>query len=116
MAAMLDRGRHQSRHREKISKIWSGNAEMLQRFPALLPYVHLRSSLAEESYNEKLPVKLRAAKRKLHGPWTDGYALDVHTVSSTMTGHNEYGHTLFDISESTYALRSPFLLRRLPDA
>lgn len=47
--------------------------------------------------------------RKLHGPWTGGYALDVHTTSSTMIGHNAYGHAVFD------TVRSPLgeLLYRL---
>ena len=46
---------------------------------------------------------------KLHGPWTEGYALDVHTTSSTMIGHNAYGHAVFD------TVRSPLgeLLYRL---
>jgi hypothetical protein len=37
-----------------------------------------------------VPAKINP--RKLRGPWTDGYALDVHTTSSTMIGHNAYGH------------------------
>jgi hypothetical protein len=41
-----------------------------------------------------VPVSMNP--RKLLGPWTDGYALDVHTVSSTMIGHNAYGHAVFD--------------------
>jgi competence protein ComFC len=38
--------------------------------------------------------------RKLRGPWNDGYALDVHTISSTMIGHNAYGHPVFDTQRS----------------
>lgn len=54
-----------------------------------------------------MPVKINP--RKLRGPWTDGYALDVHTVSSTMIGYNAYGHPVFD------TVRSPLgeLLYRL---
>lgn len=47
--------------------------------------------------------------RKLAGPWTAGYSLDMHTTSSTMIGHNAYGHPVFD------TVRSPLgeLLYRL---
>jgi competence protein ComFC len=38
--------------------------------------------------------------RKLKGSWKDGYALDVHTTSSVMIGHNEYGHPQFDTTYS----------------
>jgi len=83
---------------------------MQKCFKDFLRYYHTSifgRSRAEESYNERLPVKTNP--RKLRGPWTDGYALDVHTISSTMIGHNEYGHTVFD------TVRSPLgeLLYRL---
>ena len=54
-----------------------------------------------------MPVTINP--HKLRGPWTDGYALDVHTTSSTMIGHNAYGHAVFD------TVRSPLgeLLYRL---
>ena len=48
-----------------------------------------------------MPAKINP--RKLRGPWTDGYALDVHTTSSTMIGHNAYGHAVFD------TVRSPLI-------
>jgi len=38
--------------------------------------------------------------RKLKGPWKDGYALDLHSISSVMIGHNEYGHPEFDTTYS----------------
>jgi hypothetical protein len=38
--------------------------------------------------------------RKLKRPWKDGYALDLHTISSVMIGHNEYGHPEFDTTYS----------------
>jgi predicted amidophosphoribosyltransferase len=46
---------------------------------------------------------------RLVGPWSGGYALDVHTTSSTMIGHNAFGHKVFD------TVRSPLgeLLYRL---
>jgi len=34
--------------------------------------------------------------RKLRGPWSAGYALDVHTLGSTFLGHNAFGHPEFD--------------------
>lgn len=47
--------------------------------------------------------------RKLRGPWREGFALDVHTVSSTFLGHNSFGHAEFE------TVRSPLgdLLYRL---
>lgn len=38
--------------------------------------------------------------RKLQGKWTVGYALDVHTTSSTFLGYDEYGHSQFDTQRS----------------
>ncbi len=38
--------------------------------------------------------------RKLAGKWTVGYALDVHTISSTFLGYDEYGHPQFDTQRS----------------
>ena len=38
--------------------------------------------------------------RKLKGSWKDGYVLDLHTISSVMIGHNEYGHPEFDTTYS----------------
>ena len=32
---------------------------------------------------------------KLEGNWNDGYALDIHTVSSEMIGEDMYGHMQF---------------------
>jgi predicted amidophosphoribosyltransferase len=34
--------------------------------------------------------------RLRRGPWTDGYALDFHTLQSTFLGHDSYGHPRFD--------------------
>jgi competence protein ComFC len=44
------------------------------------------------------------------GPWTDGYALHVHTLSSTFTGNNPFGHPTFEtvrspIGELLYQLK-----------
>ncbi len=38
--------------------------------------------------------------RKIQGRWRDGYALDLHTLSSTPIGYNEYGHMQFDTKRS----------------
>lgn len=37
---------------------------------------------------------------KLEGPWKEGYAFDIHTISSTYTGDNQYGHPTFDTKRS----------------
>lgn len=34
--------------------------------------------------------------KQIDGIWTLGYSLDKHTLSSTPTGYNEYGHMQFD--------------------
>jgi len=38
--------------------------------------------------------------REIKGSWDQGYVLDVHTISSTMIGHNEFGHPEFDTVRS----------------
>jgi|SRR3989344_5535341 len=38
----------------------------------------------------------KIAPRLIKGAWNEGYALDLHTVSSTLIGHDEYGHEKFD--------------------
>lgn len=38
--------------------------------------------------------------RRLRGPWNDGYALDVHTRSSTFLGYDQFGHARFDTMRS----------------
>jgi predicted amidophosphoribosyltransferase len=38
--------------------------------------------------------------RKLRGPWTEGYALDVHTTKSVFVGHDAYGRAVFDTARS----------------
>jgi competence protein ComFC len=45
-------------------------------------------------------VHVKINPHKLRGPWSDGYALDVHTTSSTMIGHNAFGHPVFDTTRS----------------
>ena len=38
--------------------------------------------------------------KRIKGKWTLGYALDVHTLSSTYLGINEHGHDVFDTKRS----------------
>ena len=38
--------------------------------------------------------------RHILGKWREGFALDIHTLSSTPIGHNEYGHMQFDTTRS----------------
>jgi predicted amidophosphoribosyltransferase len=49
--------------------------------------------------------------RQILGKWREGFALDIHTVSSTPVGYNEYGHMQFDtvrseIGELLYKLKN----------
>lgn len=39
-------------------------------------------------------------KRLQGGPWADGYALHIHTLSSTFIGHDQYGHARFETVRS----------------
>lgn len=48
--------------------------------------------------------------KKLEGSWNLGFALDKHTISSTYTGVDEYGHSTFDtrrteVGESLFQLK-----------
>jgi hypothetical protein len=38
--------------------------------------------------------------KEITGSWDRGYVLDVHTISSTMIGYNEFGHPEFDTVRS----------------
>jgi competence protein ComFC len=46
--------------------------------------------------------KLRVATnpREMKGSWDSGCTLDLHTISSTMIGYNEFGHPEFDTQRS----------------
>ena len=48
--------------------------------------------------------------KEINGSWNQGYVLDVHTISSTMIGYNEFGHPEFDtlrseLGEMVYRLK-----------
>jgi len=45
-------------------------------------------------------VSVQIKPKELHGEWKQGFALDVHTTSSTFVGHNEYGHPEFATARS----------------
>lgn len=38
--------------------------------------------------------------RRIMGRWREGFALDIHTLSSIPIGHNEYGHMQYDTTRS----------------
>jgi len=38
--------------------------------------------------------------KEIKGAWDKGYVLDLHTISSTMIGYNEFGHPEFDTVRS----------------
>lgn len=38
--------------------------------------------------------------KRITGNWTEGFALDFHTVSSEYIGDDEYGHPQFDTKRS----------------
>ncbi|MFZ0932578.1 MAG: hypothetical protein WAN11_28520 [Syntrophobacteraceae bacterium] len=38
--------------------------------------------------------------RRILGKWREGFALDIHTLSSIPIGHNEYGHMQYDTTRS----------------
>ena len=37
---------------------------------------------------------------KISGDWFQGFALDLHTISSTLLGYDEFGHEVFDTKRS----------------
>jgi competence protein ComFC len=38
--------------------------------------------------------------QKLTGAWNEGFVLDIHTLSSTLIGYDEFGHEMFDTKRS----------------
>ena len=62
---------------------------------------------------------IRFARRKICGKWKDVYALDLHTLSSTFLGDDEFGHPQFDtqrseIGELLYRLKNKADQRSAP--
>lgn len=43
---------------------------------------------------------MKVRLRRISGTFTDGYALDKHTLSSVFVGHNEYGRPQFDTTRT----------------
>src|SRR5205823_2089317 len=70
------------------------------------------------------PVSVEIKPRKLQGPWDGGYALDIHTVSSSFLGYDGAGHAQYDTTYSPvgkllYQLKSggdPTVVPALVDA
>jgi competence protein ComFC len=48
---------------------------------------------------EKVPP-LEIHPKEIKGSWDSGYVLDLHTISSTMIGYNEFGYPDFDTQRS----------------
>lgn len=61
-------------------------------FTARLKSIVLLSNLSGTS--------VKISPRKLNGPWTEGYALDLQTTGSTFLGYDAYGHPVFDTQRS----------------
>ncbi|MFP4641594.1 MAG: ComF family protein [Dehalococcoidia bacterium] len=38
--------------------------------------------------------------QKIAGDWDEGFVLDLHTISSTLVGYDEFGHEVFDTKRS----------------
>ncbi len=47
--------------------------------------------------------------KEIKGSWDQGFVLDVHTISSTMIGYNEFGHPEFDTVRSQLGNLSGFM-------
>jgi competence protein ComFC len=45
-------------------------------------------------------MSLKISPRALRGPWASGFALDIHTVSSTFLGSDSLGHPQFETVRS----------------
>jgi predicted amidophosphoribosyltransferase len=45
-------------------------------------------------------MSIEVHPRKIRGKWKEGYALDLHTTSSTFVGYDGYGHPQFDTTRS----------------
>ena len=109
-----------------------------RRFGGPLPDVHVTGSqilsgslplecITVESSALRFSVRILKAlasieinPKVLKGPWDHGYALDVHTLSSTLIGYDSYGHALFDTTYSAvggllYRLKSKQDISVVPD-
>ena len=41
---------------------------------------------------------------RIFGNWKEGFAFDLHTISSVYLGDNEYGHPVFDTKRSEMSI------------
>ena len=53
---------------------------------------------------------MKVSLKEIKGPWDQGWALDKHTLKSTYTGDDEWGHPRFDtvrteVGEATFQLK-----------
>lgn len=53
---------------------------------------------------------MKVSLREIQGPWDEGWVLDKHSLGSVCTGHNEYGHPVFEttrteVGEATFQLK-----------
>jgi predicted amidophosphoribosyltransferase len=65
-----------------------------------LPFPSGISTYPDAGVNSVLTVPLKINPIALRGPWQQGYALDLHTISSTFLGTDSYGHDQFDTKRS----------------
>ena len=49
---------------------------------------------------ERNGIMAKFVRRKILGQWKEGFALDLHTLSSTYIGDDEFGHPRFDTQRS----------------
>jgi competence protein ComFC len=56
--------------------------------------------IANNGETESLSMSVQIKPKALQGGWKQGFALDVHTTSSTFVGHNEYGRPEFATTRS----------------
>ena len=50
---------------------------------------------------DEKPPTIEIHPQEIKGEWDTGYVLDVHTISSTMIGYNEFGHPEFETQRSS---------------
>lgn len=57
--------------------------------------------ICQEPFSEsEFVMSIEIHPRKIRGKWTEGYALDLHTTSSTFLGYDGYGHPQFETVRS----------------
>ena len=77
---------------------------------AILDYTFLHATRRRANRPPTVPLPVKTNVRQIQGPWSLGYTLDKHTISSTYIGDDNYGHAIFDtkrteVGESLYQLK-----------